>query len=120
MQFIFLSSFPWLTKPKHWTRELQRQLAVKRGDRMLVNFPHGTESSCVYLKSAMQRGGNKAEEDKTEKEKAMMSSDVKWLLMISSQKERASIPLEDTRKMKIYDARCHDRIYCCALARCFF
>jgi hypothetical protein len=56
---------------------LQRQLAVKRGDRMLVNFPHGTESSCVYLKSAMQRGGNKAEEDKTEKEKAMMSSDVK-------------------------------------------
>jgi hypothetical protein len=40
MQFIFLSSFPSLTKPKHWTPELQRQLAVKRGDRMLVNFPH--------------------------------------------------------------------------------
>jgi hypothetical protein len=40
MQFIFLSSFPWLTKPKHWTPELQRQLAVKRGNRMLVNFSH--------------------------------------------------------------------------------
>jgi hypothetical protein len=29
-----------LTKPKHWTPELQRQLAVKHGDRMLVNFSH--------------------------------------------------------------------------------
>jgi hypothetical protein len=46
MQFIFLSSFPCLTKPKHWTPELQRQLAVKRGDLMLVNFPHSA-CSCI-------------------------------------------------------------------------
>jgi hypothetical protein len=39
LQFVFLSSFPCLTKPKHWTPELQRQLAVKRDDRMFVNLP---------------------------------------------------------------------------------
>jgi hypothetical protein len=42
MQFIFLSSFHCLTKPKHWTRELQRQLAVKRGDRRFANLSHYT------------------------------------------------------------------------------
>jgi hypothetical protein len=38
--FFFLPSLPLTDKTQHWTCELQRQLAVKRGDRMLVNFPH--------------------------------------------------------------------------------
>jgi hypothetical protein len=49
MQFIFLSSFPLLTKPKHWTPELQRQLAVKRGYQLLVNFPHSGALKCQFI-----------------------------------------------------------------------
>jgi hypothetical protein len=49
MHFIFISSFPRLTKPKHWTCELQRQLAVKRGDRMLVNFPQSIGAATASL-----------------------------------------------------------------------
>jgi hypothetical protein len=40
--------------------------------------------------------------------------------MISSQKERAYILFEEKKKIKIYDARCQDSIYCCTLARCFW
>jgi hypothetical protein len=48
MQFIFLSSFPSLTKPKHWTPELQRQLAVNRGDRMLVIKNANSKLSVIH------------------------------------------------------------------------
>jgi hypothetical protein len=60
LQFVFLSSFPCLTKPKHWTPELQRQLAVKRGDRMFVNLPHNeykfSFATDSYLSDEVEEG----------------------------------------------------------------
>jgi hypothetical protein len=72
----------------------------------------------LILTIISQRRGNKAEGDKTEERKC---HDEKCCQVVTNDqltKRACFIPLEETMKIKIYGARCHDSTYCCALAIC--
>ena len=49
---FFLSSFPCLTKPKHWTRVFWCHLAAKGSDQMFVSGPHWPHISLHIIKAS--------------------------------------------------------------------